>query len=108
MNEEYPEGAVGHERLIRMFRNTRLAYYLRKEPVMVDLSDPAVIEDIFTYHKPEGDQPAKYEAIRNAAKEFAKVLIANTPKCADQSAAIRHLREAVFTANAAVALKGLV
>ena len=74
----------------------------------VDLSDPKVIEDIFTYHKPEGDQPAKYEAIRNAAKEFARVLVANTPKCADQSAAIRHVREAVMTANAAVSLKGSV
>lgn len=74
----------------------------------VDLSDPAVIEDIFTYHRPEGDQPAKYEAIRNAAKEFARVLVANTPKCADQSAAVRHVREAVMTANAAIALKGSV
>lgn len=79
-----------------------------KGGLMPDLSDPAVIEDIFTYHKPEGDQPAKYEAIRNAAKDFAKVLVANTPKCADQSAAVRLLREAVMTANAAIALKGSV
>lgn len=73
-----------------------------------DYSDPAVIEDIFSYHRPEPDQVPKYEAIRAAAKQFAQVLVANTPKCADQSAAIRLLREAVMTANAAVALKGSV
>lgn len=75
---------------------------------MADLTDPAVLQDIFTYHAPEPAQIPQYNAIRAAAFEFAKVLIANTPKCADQSAAIRHLREAVFTANAAVALKGTV
>ena len=75
---------------------------------MANLSDPAVIENIFTYHRPEGDQPERYEKIRNALKECAKVIVANTPVCADQSAAIRHLREAGFTANAAIALKGAV
>jgi hypothetical protein len=39
---------------------------------------------------------------------YAGVLVANTPKCADQSAAIRLVREAVMTANAAIALKGIV
>lgn len=73
-----------------------------------DQTDPAIIDQLFTYHKPEDDQPAKYEAIRNAAKEFAKVMVANTPKCADQSAALRHLRECVQTANASIALKGLI
>lgn len=75
---------------------------------MVDLSNPDVIEEIFTYHKPEGGQPAQYEAIRSAAKEFVKVLVANTPKCADQSAAVRLVREAVMTANASIALNGMV
>jgi len=36
------------------------------------------------------------------------VLIDNTPTSADQTAAIRLLREAVMTANAAIALEGLV
>jgi len=66
------------------------------------------VDNIFSYHKPEEDQIPKYEAIRADAKEFAHIIIDNTPSCADQSAAIRLLREAVMTADAAVALKGAV
>lgn len=65
------------------------------------------LDDIFTYH----DDPAAiphYEAIREKAKELAHVIIDHTPASADQTAAIRLLREAVMTANAAIALKGLV
>lgn len=69
---------------------------------------PLDIDDIFSYHSPEPDQIPKYEVIRKAAKEFAHILIENTPECADQSAAIRLLREAVMTANASIALKGSV
>lgn len=68
----------------------------------------AWLEDVFSYHKPEGDRPAKYERIRGAAKEFARVILSELPACADRSAALRHIREAVMTANAAVALKGRV
>lgn len=60
----------------------------------------------FTYHKPEGDQPAKYEAIRAAGHQFAEVILAATPPSADQTAAIRKIREAVMTANAAIACEG--
>ena len=66
------------------------------------------INEIFTYHSPTPTQIPQYETIRNAAKEFAMILIDNTPRSADQSAAIRHLREAVMTANAAIALQGLI
>jgi len=60
----------------------------------------------FTYHKPEGDQPAKYEAIRMAGLNFAQTILDNTPVGADQSAAIRKVREAVMTANAGIACNG--
>lgn len=66
------------------------------------------IEEMFTYHAPEPGQPEKYQAIRDAAKDLARVIVENTPGCADQSASIRLLRESVMTANAAIALKGLV
>lgn len=65
-----------------------------------------VLEDIFTYHKPTEDQLPKYEMIRSAAKEFAKTLVFNTPASADQTAAIRLLRECVMTANQAIATNG--
>ena len=63
---------------------------------------------IFTYHSPTGDQPDKYKAIRDKALEMAQVIVACTPTSADQTAAIRLLREAVMTANASIALEGLV
>ena len=64
--------------------------------------------DVFSYHSPSGDQPARYEAVREAARSFAIVVLANVPACADQQAAIRHIREAVMTANAGIALDGKV
>lgn len=57
----------------------------------------------FTYHAPRGDQPARYVAIRDAAKVFAQVLVDNAPAGADLTAALRKVREAVMTANAAIA-----
>jgi hypothetical protein len=64
------------------------------------------LEHLFSYHAPTPDQIPKYEAIRAGAKAFAKILLENTPGCADQSAALRHLRESVMTANASIALGG--
>lgn len=66
----------------------------------------AVIDDIFSYHSPTTEQLPKYEAIRDGARQFAKVLVANTPSSADQTTAIRHLREVVMIANASIALNG--
>lgn len=67
---------------------------------------PEALGDIFSYHAPTVEQSAHYEAIRNAAKEFAAVIVANTPASADQTAVIRLLRECVMTANASIALNG--
>lgn len=64
------------------------------------------LENIFKYHAPSNDQIGKYQAIRDGAKTFAEILIANTPASADQTAAVRKLRECVMTANAAIALEG--
>jgi len=57
------------------------------------------------YHAPHGDQPERYELIRSKARELAIVIIENTPSSADQTAAIRKLRECVMTANASIALE---
>ena len=70
----------------------------------LDVAQQAELDNVFSYHKPFGDQPQRYEAIRAKAKELATVILLATPKCADQSAAIRKLREAVMTANAAIAI----
>jgi hypothetical protein len=64
------------------------------------------IENIFKYHPPTEDQAMKYNALRESAKKFAGDILAVTPQGADQTAAIRKLRECVMTANAAIALEG--
>ena len=61
------------------------------------------IETWFTYHPPKGDQAARYVRLRDAAKAFALLIAECTPSCADQTDAIRKVREAVMTANAAIA-----
>lgn len=61
------------------------------------------IENWFTYHSPNSEQLPKYQAIREAGKNLATVILDNTPTTADQTAAIRKVREAVMTANAAIA-----
>jgi hypothetical protein len=65
--------------------------------------DAKEIENLFTYHAPKADQPQRYEKIRGAAKELAKVIVECCPNCPDTTAAIRKLRESVMTANAAIA-----
>jgi hypothetical protein len=66
------------------------------------------LEEIFTYHAPDDDQVPKYAKVRLAGQALCDVILECTPVCGDQQAAIRKVREAVATANAAIALKGLV
>jgi hypothetical protein len=70
----------------------------------------AMLDDLFTYHPPTEEQKAKYEAINEAAKNFARVVIENCPGSPDATAAVRLVREARMTANASIATKsgGLV
>jgi hypothetical protein len=60
------------------------------------------VERWFTHQAPDFDQVACIQAIRRQAKVLAELIIEVTPRCADQSAAIRLVREAVMTANAAI------
>jgi hypothetical protein len=70
---------------------------------MITQSD---LDNWFTYHPPKPGQGEKYTEIREAAKVFAELIVQLTPPSADQTAAIRKVREAVFTANAAIACEG--
>lgn len=56
----------------------------------------------FTYHSPTDTQQRRYQQIRATALTFATVIVENTPPSADQTAAIRKIREAVMTANASI------
>jgi ribosomal protein L19 len=64
------------------------------------------LENVFTYHPADEVSLPKYAAIRESAKAFAGVLIQSCPQSADRTAALRKVREAVMTANAAIALGG--
>lgn len=67
--------------------------------------NPEELKSLFTYHPPRPGQAERYSKIREAALAFAQVVVDNVPKCADRSAAIRKIREANMTANAAIALE---
>ena len=62
------------------------------------------IKDIFTYHKPFGDQPQRYESIRAAAKALAILVIYYCPESREKSLAITNLQQAVMWANASIAI----
>lgn len=64
------------------------------------------LDHIFKYHHPTNENILDYLAIRDAAKAFAVVMLEHTPEGADQAAALRLIREASMTANAAIALGG--
>ena len=65
-----------------------------------------LLEIWFNYHAPDPDQQIAYAKLRSSAFGFALAVLELTPACADQTAAIRKIREAVMTANAAIACKG--
>jgi hypothetical protein len=62
-----------------------------------------IIENLFTYHPPTDIQREKYERIREAAKMLAYEIDAACEPGPDRTAAMRHVREAVMTANASIA-----
>lgn len=75
--------------------------------VSVPVEEPKdQIEGLFTYHAPTEEQVEDYKAIRSKAMELARLIDASCPASPDRTAAIRHLREAVMTANASIATGG--
>jgi len=65
--------------------------------------DKEQLENWFSYHAPYEFQFEKYGKIREAGLLFAEVILDNTPTSADQTVAIRKVREAVMVANSAIA-----
>ena len=71
------------------------------------MSNAEILAELFSYHPPTPETLPKFQAINQAAKNFAEVILQNCPPGADRSDAIRKVREARMTANAAIALNGL-
>lgn len=61
------------------------------------------IENKFSYHPPKEGQPAKYEAIRDKAKELAYLIDSECPSSRERSLAMTKLEEVVMWANASIA-----
>lgn len=73
---------------------------------MIPPISDAQLDNWFSYHAPTPDQIPQFQAIRMAGEHLAKTIRDNAPPSADVSAAVRHVREAVMTANAAIACGG--
>lgn len=63
----------------------------------------ADLDNWFTYHSPKGDQPDRYEGIRNRARDLAAYFVTASRPSADQTAALRKLRETVMAMNSTIA-----
>lgn len=61
------------------------------------------LENSYSYHPPKGDQTARYEAIRNKAKELAHMLDELCPNSREKSLAQTNLEQAVMWANKSIA-----
>jgi hypothetical protein len=64
----------------------------------------ADIDNLFTYHRPFGDQPGRYTSIRFSARELARTIAKLCPESREKSLAITHLQTAIMFANAAIAI----
>ena len=62
------------------------------------------LKNIFSYHKPFGNQPEKYERLRSAALEFATLVESSCPESREKSLAITNLQQCVMWANASIAI----
>ncbi len=68
--------------------------------------DKLNVDYVFAYHGASEEEKLAYAKINDAAQHLAVVILDVTPACADQTTAIRCVREARMWANAAIALKG--
>ena len=61
------------------------------------------INNNFTYHLPKGNQPERYQNLRDTAKELAYLIQKSVPVSREQSLALTNLEQAIFWANAGIA-----
>jgi hypothetical protein len=73
-----------------------------RSPSMSDF-DP---EYVFSHHSATPEKLAHYEAIHEAAKAFAQVILQRVPDSADRDGVLHLLREASMLACSAISLDG--
>jgi hypothetical protein len=62
-----------------------------------------LIQEWFIYHSPTTDQVGRYGVLRAKVRELAELFIELSPQCADQTVALRMLRECNMMMNATIA-----
>jgi hypothetical protein len=72
------------------------------DPMLAD-ADLEQLDNWFVYHRPTADQTARYQAIRDKARELALLVIQSTPRSPDRTAALRDLRKTVHAINMVIA-----
>lgn len=65
--------------------------------------ESADLANRFTYHAPKDGQAERYQALRDAVHEAAKLVNSECPESREKSLAMTHLEDAVMWANAAIA-----
>jgi hypothetical protein len=63
-------------------------------------------EYVFSHHAATPEKLARYDAIHNAAKQFAAVILNSVPDSADRDSVLHLLREASMLACSAISLDG--
>ena len=61
------------------------------------------IQTRFTYHKPIGNQPQRYEVLRAMARNLATLINDLCPESREKSLAFTELESAIMWANASIA-----
>jgi hypothetical protein len=72
---------------------------------MYQLTDDQLkqLEARFSYHPPHDNQWERYQAIRDGAKKYARLLMESCPESRELSLALTALDSCVMNANAAIA-----
>lgn len=65
-----------------------------------------LLDDLFSSEPTFGEDQLHQQAIRSAARVYAEAVINHSPASADQTVAIRKLRESMLAGCEAIRLKG--
>lgn len=65
----------------------------------------AELDNLFSYHAPQGDQVDRYAAIRAQAKQLARLIMALSADSEERRQALFAVRAAVMWANAGIACR---
>lgn len=67
--------------------------------------DLQTVDEVFAFIVPSPGQAFRCRGILESGRRLSLAVIENCPPCADRSAALRKIREAIMTANAAIMLE---